>query len=154
LLTGQGIAFEPNEDVLLTGAFTVMMDLGRDASVDERTSAGQNDAFIGRYTAIGPSPVANEPLPETPGRPFLASPYPNPFGTATAIDLWVPQAQSVRVRVFDILGREIAVLFEGTLAAGQQPLRWDAAGAPAGLYFVRVDGETFTETRQVMKLDR
>jgi outer membrane protein assembly factor BamB len=94
--------------------------------------------------------VSVEPAP---GRLALSAAHPNPFSAATAISLSVPDRQSVGVEVYDALGRRVAVLHEGTLAAGAgHRFTFDAAGLPAGLYLVRATGETFSETRRVTLL--
>jgi hypothetical protein len=84
------------------------------------------------------------------GAPYAVSIYPNPFATAASIDLTVREAQQVAVAVYDALGRRVATLFDGRLAAGQaQALRLPGAGLASGVYLVRVEGETFTATRRL-----
>ncbi|MDZ4700863.1 MAG: T9SS type A sorting domain-containing protein [Rhodothermales bacterium] len=152
LLNGMGIAFEADEDVAITGGYSVLMDLGRGDAVDERTSAGQNDAFIARYPAFEPSSVSSERPPETPRVAGVSSPYPNPFSQATEFDLTLTAPQTLRIRVFDILGREVASIHEGTTPTGTHRIRWSAEGAAPGLYLIRVDGEGVSQTRQVVLL--
>jgi hypothetical protein len=60
----------------------------------------------------------------------------------------VPAAQDVRIVVLDALGRHVRELYDGTLSAAlPHRFTFDGAGLPAGVYFVRVTGETFAETR-------
>jgi hypothetical protein len=94
-------------------------------------------------------PVANEP--DTPGlltSYALSSAYPNPFVTHAQFDLTLEQTQNVRVEVYDVLGRRVALLHEGVLA-GQTPHTFaiDGADWPNGMYLYRVTGETFATTR-------
>jgi hypothetical protein len=95
--------------------------------------------------------VANEARPETTHA--LSAVYPNPFGVTSSratLNLAVEQSQTVRVAVFDALGRQVAVLHDGALAAGQnRQLSLDAATLAGGSYFVRVVGETFTDVQQM-----
>ena len=75
---------------------------------------------------------------------------PNPFAGSTALALAVPSAQHVRVAVYDALGREVAVLHDGAVAAGEaRRLTLDGSALAAGVYVVRSVGETFTEARTV-----
>ncbi len=152
LLNGMGIAFEADEDVAITGGYSVLMDLGRGDAVDERTSAGQNDAFIARYPVFEPSAVDTERPSETPRVAGVSAPYPNPFSRATEFDLTLHTPQTLHVRVYDILGREMASLHEGAAASGTHRLRWEAQGAVPGLYLIRIEAEDVSETRQVVLL--
>ena len=100
---------------------------------------------------LDPLYVSNEAQPSASHA--LSAVYPNPFGIASAratLNLTVEQSQTVRVSVYDALGRQVAVLHEGPLAAGQnRQFALDAAKLAGGTYFVRVAGETFTDVRQV-----
>lgn len=87
--------------------------------------------------------VDAEESPE-PERETRLSVYPNPsFGEAT-VALTLAEAAEVRVAVFDVLGREVAVLHEGSMAAGERALAFETARLPSGLYLVRAKGETFS----------
>ena len=152
LLNGMGIAFDEDENVAITGGYSVMMDFGRGDALDERTSAGQDDAFIARYPVFEPSAVDTERPSETPRVAGVSAPYPNPFSRTTAFDLTLTATQTLHVRVFDILGREVDSIHEGTTPAGTHRIRWNADNAAPGLYLIRVDGEGVSETRQVVLL--
>ncbi len=67
----------------------------------------------------------------------IASAAPNPFNPETRITLTVPLAGQVTADVFDVLGRHVATLVDGPLAAGEHTLTWRPHG-PAGLYLLRV----------------
>jgi hypothetical protein len=94
-------------------------------------------------------PVAAEE-PAQAGVFGLRSLYPNPTTVQTTVVLDVPTAQAVRVAVFDLLGREVAVLHDGPLAAGSHRLALDATRLPAGLYLVRAMGAGHRATRKLM----
>ena len=75
---------------------------------------------------------------------------PNPMSTSGSVELIVPVAQDVRVAVYDMLGREVMVIFEGSLDASQRALISVAAGRlNAGSYVVRAVGETFERIERV-----
>ena len=88
--------------------------------------------------AYGGNPVASEDGTAAPAALALSAAYPNPFGSATALALAVPEAQAVRLAVYDVLGREVAVLLDGEVRAGAQTVRFDGAGLPSGVYLVRL----------------
>jgi len=83
--------------------------------------------------------------------------YPNPFNPETAIDFTVPVGvNSVRLEVFDVLGRRVALLWDGEMAPGANRLYWrglDQEGRPAasGVYIYRLEsGEQELVKRMVL----
>jgi hypothetical protein len=83
----------------------------------------------------------------------LSTAAPNPFRTSTALTLTVPTAQRVTVEAFDVLGRRVAMLFEGAVAAGEPlALTLQAEALPSGFYVVRAAGEDFVRTHRVTLL--
>ncbi len=83
--------------------------------------------------------MANEP--EAPGLPTtfaLLPAYPNPFNPSTTLRYDVPEASLVRITVFDVLGREIAMLVNEEHTAGHHEIAFDAQGLPSGLYLARM----------------
>ncbi|MEM1043740.1 MAG: T9SS type A sorting domain-containing protein, partial [Bacteroidota bacterium] len=94
--------------------------------------------------------VANEPG-TTPGGVALSSAYPNPFASRTQFALTLDQAESVRVEVFDVLGRRVALLHDGLLGAQTaHTFGIDGRAWGSGMYLYRATGETFSETRRVV----
>jgi hypothetical protein len=98
---------------------------------------------------IDPATVASEPGAR-PGATRLAASYPNPFRTATTVPFELAEAGTVRLTVYDVLGREVARLADGFRAAGPHELRFEAAGLPNGLYLLRLDADGTTATRKVI----
>lgn len=80
----------------------------------------------------------------------FTAPQPNPSGGSTRLMLAVREAQQVRVAVYDLTGREVAVLFDGPLAASEtHALAFDASAWPAGTYLLRATAERFTATQRL-----
>ncbi|HMB92349.1 MAG TPA: T9SS type A sorting domain-containing protein, partial [Rhodothermales bacterium] len=80
----------------------------------------------------------------------LSAAYPNPFNPQTSFTVAVAQPQAVTIEVYNVLGRRVAVRFEGEMSADRtRTLVWEAGDRPSGLYFIRAVGERFNETRQV-----
>ncbi|MCB2211346.1 T9SS type A sorting domain-containing protein [bacterium] len=67
----------------------------------------------------------------------LSAAQPNPFNSSTRLTLQLPQSGRVRVKVFDVLGREVATLLDGPLSVGTHSLTWDSANHASGLYFIQ-----------------
>ena len=95
-------------------------------------------------------PTAVEEPPEIPAY-SLSEVYPNPFNPEARFTLALGHSQQVQIVVYDVLGREVARLQEGRLAA-QQPYTFSVAGHrwASGLYLIRVVGETFNAVRHVV----
>ncbi|MDX1530742.1 MAG: T9SS type A sorting domain-containing protein [Rhodothermales bacterium] len=70
---------------------------------------------------------------------LLSGAYPNPTAAAATIGFELPAPAAVTVRVFDVLGREVATVLEAELPAGEHAAPWRAARLPAGVYVYRVE---------------
>ena len=83
----------------------------------------------------------------------LSRAFPNPFREQATFTLEVARAQPVRVGVYDALGRQVALLHDGDLAAGTaHRFAVDARSLASGTYFVRVSGEAFSATERLTLL--
>jgi hypothetical protein len=81
----------------------------------------------------------------------LSQNYPNPFNPSTTINFTLTNAQSVTLRVFDVLGREVATLINGERrAAGPHTINFNASNLSSGTYFYRLESENFSESRKMM----
>ncbi len=96
----------------------------------------------GERFAFTTSRAAVLDVPESPGTPramFLEQNYPNPFNPSTTIRYEVARAGDVAIRVFTILGQQVATLAEGFHQPGRYRVRFDAAGIASGVYFYRME---------------
>ncbi|KAB2921572.1 MAG: T9SS type A sorting domain-containing protein [Bacteroidetes bacterium] len=83
----------------------------------------------------------------------LTQNYPNPFNPSTTIRFAVPVSGPASVRVYDITGREVAVLFDGTAQAGERySLQFNAAGLSSGIYFYTLQSASYREVRKMQFL--
>jgi hypothetical protein len=76
--------------------------------------------------------------------------YPNPFNPATTIRYDLPTAEYVTLRVYDILGREVATLVNKRQTAGSYSIRFDANQLSSGLYFYKITAGSFNKTRKMV----
>lgn len=108
----------------------------------------------------------------SPGRPYFASEnigvsislppdtrplefnlhknYPNPFNPVTVIRYQLPVNSEVRLEVFDILGRRVAVLVDGLVEAGTHEVSFDASTLASGVYLYRLQAGDFVQARQMV----
>ena len=82
---------------------------------------------------------------------FVLEPaYPNPFNPQATVRFAVREQQKVRVALYDMLGRRVQVLYNGTTPANQmQSVRIDGSRMASGTYLVRLEGRTFSRTQRV-----
>lgn len=80
----------------------------------------------------------------------LSQNFPNPFNPSTSIRFQLPEASIVSLKVFDALGREVAVLVDGLKASGRYIVNWNSAGVPSGVYFYRLQAGKFVETKKMI----
>ncbi len=76
--------------------------------------------------------------------------YPNPFNSSTVISYQLPVASEVSLKVFDVLGREVAVLVSGRQKAGNYVVPFNGSGLSSGVYFYRLQAGQFVQTRKMM----
>lgn len=86
---------------------------------------------------------------ETPDRTSLDQNYPNPFNPTTQIRFSLPQTSAVTLQVFDLLGRQVAQLADGTFAAGSHIVNFDASQLNSGVYVYRLQSDAVTITRKM-----
>jgi hypothetical protein len=84
--------------------------------------------------------------PHTRPASLTLSAAPNPFNPVTRLEFTLAQAGPVRLAVYDLLGREVAVLLDGTCAAGARSLAFDAAALASGVYFARLETAAGSQT--------
>jgi len=99
--------------------------------------------------AIGINNIASE----IPKSFSLSQNYPNPFNPETKIKFQIPAGSSVAqtfLSVFDILGKQVAVLVNQNLQPGTYEVNWNAADFPSGIYFYTLKSGDYTETRKMV----
>jgi len=85
--------------------------------------------------------------------PFrLDQSYPNPTAGVARIGYSLPETATVTIRLFDLLGREVAVLANGLEAAGNHEVAFDSASLPVGMYVYRLEAGGASQTRKLTVL--
>jgi len=82
----------------------------------------------------------------------LSQNYPNPFNPTTVISYQLPTAAIVRLVVYDLIGREVAVLVDEMKNAGTYEVRFDGSNLASGVYFYRIQAGDFTKARRLLLL--
>lgn len=99
-----------------------------------------------RSTTIGITPISNI-VPETF---VLFNNYPNPFNPKTNITFDIPKSQFVKMRVYDMQGREVALLVSQNLTAGRYSVDFDGANLASGVYFYSLETQDYYKVNKMV----
>lgn len=147
------ILSRPQSPALPISFFTFRRDVGL---VQYRYSGGP---FTGDIYAIDHQLInsvvveVDEPKPEYRGGSYaLYQNYPNPFNPTTAISFQLSAIGHVTLKVFDVLGREVATLVDKVKQPGMHSVQFDAGNLASGVYFYRLESGSFVATRKLLLL--
>jgi len=82
----------------------------------------------------------------------LSQNYPNPFNPSTKIEFALPKSGVISLTVYDILGRKVAELVNGSLTAGYHTVNFNASNLSSGVYFYRLEAGDFVSVKKLMLL--
>lgn len=93
----------------------------------------------------------NDNVPDQiPHEYSLAQNYPNPFNSSTTISFALPKKELVTLKIYDLLGREVATLVNDFKEAGDYQVNFMANGLASAVYFYRIQAESFVEVRKML----
>lgn len=130
---------------------------GLDFSPDGKTayvagfSASDTEVDVQKFTTQGLVSLEEE-RGSLPSGIELFQNYPNPFNPSTLIGFLLDQSGWVTLQVFDVTGKEVARLVEGTMASGRHQVEFNAANLPSGIYLYRLQVNGASVTRQMSLL--
>lgn len=112
-------------------------------------SGGPRGAIVLKYSQlIGIEPISNE----VPGGYKLHQNYPNPFNPVTKIKFEVPKLNSVKLLIYDLLGKEIITLVNEELKPGVYEIDFNASQYSSGVYFYKLESGSFNQTKKMLIL--
>ncbi|MCX6640011.1 MAG: S8 family serine peptidase [bacterium] len=100
----------------------------------------------------GPSAVKPEVSTSIPTQYLLDQNYPNPFNPLTEINFGLPKSGHVRLSIYDLAGKLVTTLIDGSRSAGYQRVSFDASKLSSGIYLYRLEANNFSETRKMVLL--
>jgi len=80
----------------------------------------------------------------------LSQNYPNPFNPSTVINFSLPQTGHVSLKVYNVLGQEVATLIDGELFLGNHSVRFDASNLSSGLYLYKIEAGSFSSIKKMV----
>ena len=86
----------------------------------------------------------------TPGKFSLEQNYPNPFNPSTVIKYDIANAGNVSLKIFNVIGQQVAVLQDGFKNAGSYEVNFNAFNLPSGVYFYTIKTNDFTDTKKML----
>ena len=78
--------------------------------------------------------------------------YPNPFNPRTTIHFTVPQNNQVALKIFDVMGKEVATLINEEKSEGNYEIEFNATNLPSGIYFYQLRAGSFNQTKKMLLL--
>jgi len=133
LSTGREFEIQEDNKIVLTG------------------NSNGNFATI-RVNASSISSIKEFPNLELPEEFILEQNYPNPFNPVTSIQYAISSRQFVTLKVYDILGKDVATFVDEEKPVGTYEVNWNASNLPSGVYFYRLQTGDFVKTRKMILL--
>lgn len=149
-----------------TSGVYVSSDVGESwkrAAIDDFIGAGVSsmiatprDVIVGTDMGGWRKPIAEiltsveVGISETPGNFRLSQVYPNPFNGIANFGLSIADWSNVTLKVYDMLGRELATIINERKGPGEYTVQWDSGNLPSGVYLARMLAGTHIETRSIV----
>ncbi|MBN2013080.1 right-handed parallel beta-helix repeat-containing protein [candidate division KSB1 bacterium] len=135
----------PNIEFMHLATGSDLIDTGVDVGLPFDGSAPDLGAF-----ETGTTASINQPFADVPEKMHLYQNYPNPFNPETTIRFILPQAGSVSLNIYNLMGQQVATLLDGYLSAGEHSALWQPHQVVSGVYVYRLQMNGFTETRKLV----
>ncbi len=142
------INITPNTTHQLVPNWGDFADLGLTIYVDNGNDGTIDDTIIVDNTVD----VKDQGYNNIPTEYKLEQNYPNPFNPTTTIRYSIPKAGSVTLKIYNLIGEEIATLVNEEKAAGNYEIEFDATQLPSGVYFYQIKAGDFSQTKKMLLL--
>jgi Secretion system C-terminal sorting domain len=120
-------------------------------AVNSSMTSGSIQVVNVSYTELVNSATSVPSGPTGVAKTFsLAQNYPNPFNPSTQIQFSIPQAGFVSLKVYDMLGREVATLVHQELTPSSYSITWNAANVASGVYLYKLDAGNYSVTKKMV----
>jgi PKD repeat protein len=133
------------------GSNTITLTLNAQ-TISEGTYSGQVSITTngGNITIPIDYLVDVEKISSLPNEYSLSQNYPNPFNPSTVIEFSLPKPSEVSLKIYDLLGKEVANLLEEQKSAGQYRVSFDGASLSSGIYFYKLEADNFRASKKML----
>lgn len=132
--------------------YTVNTTQSIDGNGSYEILAGTRDGVVKSLSGGTDLPSYTEIEQATPSDYELLQNYPNPFNPSTKIEFKIPNSGLVTLKVFDILGKEVAILVNEELQQGIYKVSFEASSLASGIYFYSLNAGDFISTKKMILL--
>ncbi len=129
-------------------AAPALADLDNDGDID--LILGDYEGTFSFYRNLNATNIDEEEI--IPTEFSLFQNYPNPFNPTTSIEFKVPSSEYVSLKIYDVIGNEIASLVNEEKEAGNYKVTFDASNISTGVYFYKLTAGNFSQTRKMLFL--
>ena len=147
IATTTDISYLDNEFRVQSSGFTTAQYRVRQKSMNDVYS---NYSSIVTVNGIFNPTDKNIAIVKIPSEYRLDQNHPNPFNPTTTIQYQIPEDANVVVKVYNLLGSEVATLVNEFKPTGYYTVKFDASSLPSGLYLYKISAGTFSETRKML----
>lgn len=124
-----------------------------DLNMDNRLDIVHNDIWYGLYITFNEDTISsNDENYNEPKDFYLSQNFPNPFNSTTNIRYTIPQYDRVTLKVFDLIGRELAILVNEEKQAGSYHFKFNANELSSGIYFYQLRAGELVDTKKLLLL--
>ncbi|GEM_PF-4912595 len=117
----------------------------------EDAAAGNTGTLLGWGLKLNISPIGIQPISGIVPKVFqLYQNYPNPFNPTTDIKFDIPKDANVKVKIYDILGREVASVINEFKKAGEYSISYDASNLASGIYIYKIEANDLTDAKKMI----
>jgi len=146
-----------DENLNLYGVIGSSAEINDFISIDASTGVGTIVGSVGyknilglAYEVTGVTSVEGGEDKTIPTEFALSQNYPNPFNPSTTIIYKIPELSFVTIKIYDVLGREVAILINDEKPIGSYEVEFDATAIPSGIYLYRLQAGSFVETKKMV----
>jgi hypothetical protein len=149
VLTDQSVAVEidPVSHLAAISLYHAEGNVRIEFTVNDPGGASAKDTLAISLINTG---VAAERIADAPKEYILFDNYPNPFNPETTIRYGLPKPSSVDIRIYNLIGQEVATLIEEKQQPGTYEIHWDAKGRASGIYFYRIEAEDWRKVKRMV----
>jgi hypothetical protein len=137
----QAVVFRVHPSLLPMGYYAAQCTVHSTSAIDQST-------FVKKFEFQTVTSIADASC--LPAEFGMQQNFPNPFNAVTTIGFQLPVASVVKLAVYDILGREVAMLLQERRMPGRYALHFDASGLPSGVYMCRLLDGNHMDTKKMV----